>query len=120
AEGADGCDADHDDQRQHDRVLDSRRAVFTLQEIDELLLQIREHENHPFVQSRKRTCCGEQKPLINRAISPLQTGEQTWLPANSWVDWPFGNLAIPEGPMALRPTFADGLPLSRNPAAPSP
>jgi hypothetical protein len=30
---------------------------------------------------------------------------------------PFGSLAIPEGPMALRPTLADGLPLSRNPAA---
>src|SRR4051812_29686050 len=30
---------------------------------------------------------------------------------------PFGGLAIPEGPMALRPTLADGLPLSRNPVA---
>src|SRR5262249_8405866 len=29
---------------------------------------------------------------------------------------PFGSLAIPEGPMALRPTLAAGLPLSRNPA----
>lgn len=29
--------------------------------------------------------------------------------------FPFGNLAIPEGPMALRPTLADGLLLSRNP-----
>src|SRR5690242_19433423 len=28
---------------------------------------------------------------------------------------PFGSLAIPEGPMALRPTLADGLPLSGNP-----
>src|SRR3954452_23287414 len=27
---------------------------------------------------------------------------------------PFGNLAIPEGPMALRPTLADGLPFWRN------
>src|ERR1051325_5070936 len=26
---------------------------------------------------------------------------------------PFGSLAIPEGPMALRPTLADGLPFSR-------
>jgi hypothetical protein len=26
---------------------------------------------------------------------------------------PFGGLAIHEGPMALRPTLADGLPLSR-------
>src|SRR5205823_1666923 len=34
---------------------------------------------------------------------------------SSRVDYPFGNLAIPEGPMALRPTLADGLPLSRNP-----
>ena len=31
------------------------------------------------------------------------------------MDYPFGNLAIPEGPMALRPNLADGLPLSRNP-----
>ena len=60
----------------------------------------------------------KQKPPIDRATSPLRAGERSWLPANSWVDWPFGNLAIPEGPMALRPTFADGLPLSRNPAAP--
>src|SRR5262249_22294715 len=30
---------------------------------------------------------------------------------------PFGSLAIHKGPMALRPTLAGGLPLSRNPAA---
>src|SRR4051794_19590482 len=29
---------------------------------------------------------------------------------------PFGSLAIRGGPMALRPTLAGGLPLSRNPA----
>src|SRR5262249_53306153 len=32
AEHADGGDADHDDQSQHDRVLDRRRAVFVFQE----------------------------------------------------------------------------------------
>jgi len=38
--------------------------------------------------------------------------------SNSRVDSsPFGGLAIPEGPMALRPAFAGGLLLSRNPAA---
>src|SRR5206468_6479074 len=37
AEGGDGGDADHDDQGQHDRVLDRRRAIFLLQEADELL-----------------------------------------------------------------------------------
>src|SRR5262249_52946900 len=30
---------------------------------------------------------------------------------------PFGSLAIPGGPMALRPTLSGGLPLSRNPVA---
>src|SRR5437870_5424271 len=34
AERRDGREANHDDQGQHDRVLDSRRAVFTLQEIN--------------------------------------------------------------------------------------
>ena len=33
AEGGDGGDADHDDQGQHDGVLDRRRAVFLLQEL---------------------------------------------------------------------------------------
>src|SRR5262245_22935279 len=34
--------------------------------------------------------------------------------APGWTK-PFGSLAIPLGPMALRPTLAGGLPLSRNP-----
>src|SRR5947207_39613 len=33
AQGGDGGDAHHDDQGQHDRVLDGRRAVLTLQEL---------------------------------------------------------------------------------------
>src|SRR5262245_19150310 len=37
AEGLDGGDAHHDDQGQHARVLDRRRAVFLLQELNELL-----------------------------------------------------------------------------------
>src|SRR5262249_45717028 len=41
--------------------------------------------------------------------------ERKFREGSSRVDYPFGNLAIPEGPMALRPTLADGLPLSRNP-----
>ena len=37
AQGRDGGDAHHDDQGQHDRVLDGRRAVFTLQEVHDRL-----------------------------------------------------------------------------------
>jgi hypothetical protein len=33
AEGGDRREADHDDQGQHDRIFDSRRAIFTLDEI---------------------------------------------------------------------------------------
>jgi len=35
AEGGDGGDAHHDDQGQHDGVLDRGRAVFALQEVDD-------------------------------------------------------------------------------------
>src|SRR5262249_51889637 len=40
---------------------------------------------------------------------------KSFVPGRDWnAAHPFGNLAIPEkGPMALRPTLADGLPLSR-------
>src|SRR5688500_3137689 len=37
AEGRDGGDAHHDDEREHDGVLDRGRAVFLLQELNELL-----------------------------------------------------------------------------------
>src|SRR3954464_13990502 len=40
AQRADRRDADDDDQGQHDRVLDSRRAVFTLQEIHHRVLEL--------------------------------------------------------------------------------
>src|SRR5207245_2410068 len=40
AEGADRRDADHDDQGQHDRVLDRRRAVVTLQEVHHRILEL--------------------------------------------------------------------------------
>src|SRR5262245_43306546 len=45
AERADGRDADHNDQGQHDPVLDSRRAVFSLQKIHEKLT----HDMIPFL-----------------------------------------------------------------------
>src|SRR5438552_13813239 len=48
AQGADGGDADHDDERQHDRVLDGRRAVFVPQEIDRELTEL-VHVPFPFV-----------------------------------------------------------------------
>src|SRR5262249_42278400 len=40
AEGGDGGDADHDDQGQHDRVLDRRRAVLVPQKAGEVLGQL--------------------------------------------------------------------------------
>src|SRR6516164_6768500 len=40
AEGADGGDADDDDQGEHDRVLDGRRAVLALQEIERELTEL--------------------------------------------------------------------------------
>src|SRR5260370_11303115 len=51
AKGGDRRDADHDDQGQHDRVLDSRRAVFTLQEFNRELSELT-HEPHPFERTR--------------------------------------------------------------------
>src|SRR5215831_12468297 len=42
-----GGDADDDNQRQHDRVLDGRRAIFTLQELDHEVAQLT-HVPSPF------------------------------------------------------------------------
>src|SRR6266508_6568885 len=39
AERGDSGDADHDDQGENDRVFDCRRAIFTLEEVDEFLGQ---------------------------------------------------------------------------------
>src|SRR5207244_3889246 len=47
AQGRDGGDAHHDDQCEHDRVFNGRRAVFTLQEIHESLSE-RTHNSVPF------------------------------------------------------------------------
>src|SRR6266851_9044227 len=47
AERGDGGDADHDNQGQHDRVLDGRRAVFTLQKINRELCELT-HVIRPF------------------------------------------------------------------------
>src|SRR5437763_10897753 len=47
AERRDRRDAHHDDQGQHDRVLDGRRTVFTLQKLDCELSQLT-HEPNPF------------------------------------------------------------------------
>ena len=44
AERRDGCQADHDDQGQHDRVLDGRRAIFAFTEIDDEILHTSQHE----------------------------------------------------------------------------
>src|SRR5262249_39647484 len=43
AERLDGGDADHDDQRQHDRVFDRGRAVFPLQEVHDGLGHLLHH-----------------------------------------------------------------------------
>src|SRR5437762_2212585 len=40
AEGRDGADADDDDQGEHDGVLDRGRAVFRLQELDDILREL--------------------------------------------------------------------------------
>src|SRR5437773_1719668 len=45
AERADGRDAHDDDQGQHDRVLDRRRAVLTLEELDQSRSKARKHGN---------------------------------------------------------------------------
>src|SRR5207237_408872 len=48
AEGGDGHQANHDDEGQHDRVFDSCRAVFTLQEIDCELAELTHWSETPF------------------------------------------------------------------------
>src|SRR5713226_3107213 len=40
AQGRDGGDAHHDDEGQHDGVLDRGRAVFVLEEVDEVLTEL--------------------------------------------------------------------------------
>src|SRR5258708_17727345 len=55
AEGGDGADADHDDQGQHDRVLDRRRAVFALQETHDRLLQATHYNLLSSHDSRKQS-----------------------------------------------------------------
>src|SRR5207237_543413 len=40
AEGGDGTNADHDDQGQHDRILDRRRAVFTLHKVNDEIAKL--------------------------------------------------------------------------------
>src|ERR1700733_4974878 len=57
ADGGDGRDAHHDDQRQHDRVLDRRRAVFLLQEIHHVLSQLL-HVDRSFLAAGKSTRSG--------------------------------------------------------------
>src|SRR5438132_13341695 len=46
-ESGNGADANHDDQGQHDRVLDGRRAVFTLQELNHEVAKLT-HGSSPF------------------------------------------------------------------------
>src|SRR5262249_2668282 len=43
----DGGNAHHDNERQHDRILDRRRAVFALDEIDDPLTELT-HRRSPF------------------------------------------------------------------------
>src|SRR5687768_7767484 len=40
AQSRDRADADHDDQGEHDRVLDGGRAVFGLEELDDVLREL--------------------------------------------------------------------------------
>src|SRR6516164_7730354 len=47
AEGGDGADAHHDNEGQHDRVLNSRRAVFASQELRHEMSELL-HSGSPF------------------------------------------------------------------------
>jgi hypothetical protein len=53
----------------------------------------------------------------SRAVFVQEERENALTEQGQHGEHPFGNLAIPEGPKALRPTLADGLPLSRNTVA---
>src|SRR4051794_3033758 len=66
AEGGDGGEAHHDDQGQHDRVFDRRRAVFTLDEIDNRFRQVTHETLSP-------KGSGKKKPLYSRRAGPLQS-----------------------------------------------
>src|SRR5437016_1403363 len=60
AQGRDSRDAHDDDQGQHDRVLNGRRAVFTLQETDDLFSELT-HVRIPFNQDLL-----ESRPAVSR------------------------------------------------------
>src|SRR5262249_19546176 len=53
AERGDSGDADHNDEGQHDRVFDGRRAVFTLQEIDREIRELT-HVPRPFLVNTRK------------------------------------------------------------------
>src|SRR5262249_3952623 len=67
ADRGDGRDADHDDQRQHDSVLDRRRAVFRLQELNHVLNSA--HRTSPSKQGGKsgRAANGQEPTAAFRA-----------------------------------------------------
>src|SRR3954449_10408862 len=62
AQGRDGGDAHHDDQGQHDRVLDGRRAVLTLQELTDLPQEF----PHDYLPSAARRSAGLSGPVALR------------------------------------------------------
>src|SRR5436305_13912510 len=78
AQGADGGDADHDDQGQHDRVLDRRRAVLGPQEAFDLGEPL--HEHFPL-------CCAP-RPWRPGEVGPSSPrGVERWIgrPGRGWM-----------------------------------
>src|SRR5207244_614015 len=63
AERGDGANADHDDQGQHDRVLDCRRAVFTFHEINDEIGELT-HMSSP--EKKSDTGPRKSRPLLRR------------------------------------------------------
>src|SRR5207248_978786 len=54
AQGGDGGDAHHDDQGQHDGVLDRGRAILSLQKVDDAVSELT-HYSSPCANTEKRT-----------------------------------------------------------------
>src|SRR5262245_40080884 len=69
AEGADRGDAHHDNQGQHDRVFDRRRAVFTLQEVDHCILEFTQHDSVPFVANCSRVMKNASCSLVTPPLA---------------------------------------------------
>src|ERR1041384_3764771 len=108
AQDRDCPEADHDDQGQHDGVFNRRRTVFPLDEPDDGFVKLT-HDESP--------CCFLRSgPTLNGGVSRpswssyLGSGGADWRSETLGIRHPFGSLAIPEGPMALRHRLATVLP----------